>query len=151
MNFMVGKMIVGKNMIKKDDEINYFYLFDEIDSYNWMKVLCESLKESNITIKHILVKNLSDVGEGPDECSFENIEDYLNSFNKTIFENSINWINIKCMYQNLDMIISVDAHMNRMQITIYGEVDNISFDNIVASAVNKSKRSSVYTEYKGGR
>lgn len=132
-------MIIGKNMIKKENKINYYYLFDEIDSYNWMKVLSESLKESNITIKGILVKNLSDVDEGPDEYDFKNIEDYLKAFNKNIFENSIDWINIECMYQNLDVIISVDAHMNKLQITLYGDANNISFDNIVSSAVNKSE------------
>ena len=132
-------MIIGKNMINKENEINFYYLFDKIDSYNWMKVLGESLKEYNITIKSILVKNLSDVDEGPDEYSFKNIEDYINAFNKIIFENSIDWINIMCMHQTLDVAISVDAHMNRMQITLYGNVNNISFDNIVSSAVSKSE------------
>ena len=130
-------MIIGKNMINNEEETNFYYLFDKIDNYNWMKFLGESLKEYNIIIKQILVKNISDVGDGPEEYSFNNIEEYLNAFNKTIFENSINWINLMCVHENLDFTISVDAHMNKMQVTLYGNENNISFDNVVSNAINR--------------
>lgn len=129
--------VISKNINFTDTDTILHYNFNSINNKKWIVNLVNTLKEESVSIKNILVRKIADCGDGVDINSFKSLEDYLGAFDRIIFDNSIDIVNIRCEYNNIDFIICVNARLNHVQIQFFDYKGEITFDNIVNKAMSK--------------
>lgn len=136
-DFMYSVVSNYKNV--SNDGIRFNYYFDNIDYYYFVVNFINSLKESGIQIKNIMVRNISDYDEGLDINGFSNLEEYLSSYNKDFFPNSIDYINILCYQNDVRFIANIDAGRKNVEVHFYSRDEKLSFDNVISNTVAKSR------------
>lgn len=129
--------IISKNVKVTDNDTILNYSFTNIDNKKWIVNLVNSLVEEKVNVKRISVSEIGDCGDGIKVFSFKSISDYLSAFDRYIFDNSIEIVNITCTCNNIDFIIGVDAHLNQIQVSFFNYKGNVAFDEVINKTVSK--------------
>lgn len=122
-----------------DDTVVMHYICDNVDNKKWIISLIEALKECNVKIEKISTRNIHDYDEPSNVLGFKKIEDYLAAFDRLVFENTIDVVNVTCYYNNIKFIITINARTNYIQVKFFNCKEEMSFDDIILTTIRKQK------------